>query len=141
MRKLLLLTLAAGWLLQGCLYRQPAPADKDCKKILTAAPWRLVAIDNRPVTLPKPVTLRIDTHGDLNGFGGCNRYFGHVKIFNHALHFFGVGSTRKFCRGEPGRVERALFQMLSRNRWWQLDGRRLIVFDDTHRLVFEPFHD
>lgn len=139
MRKAVWAFLIALLFFQGCAVSQnTSRTDEPCETKLYQTTWRLTTIDNDPVRLKFPVTLKIGDDGRIGGFGGCNEYFGKAEITDNAIAFGPIGSTRKFCMGEAGRVERRLFSMLRGTKWWQLDGGELVIFDDEHRLIFTP---
>ena len=123
---------------QGCAVNGPG-TPKSCKERLEGATWQLAVIDNDPVTLKNPATLKFGKDGKIGGFDGCNSYFGKAEWNDSEITFGPVGSTRRFCRGEAGRVERAMLSMFKGTRWWNFDAdNRLVIFDDEHRLIFEP---
>ncbi len=136
MRKVWTALLAAVWLLQGCAGSGASQEAVDCETKLSAKSWRLVMFDNDPVTLTPPVTLRI-AKGKVSGFDGCNRFFGKASVTPTAVTFGKLGSTRRFCRGKAGAMEKKVLGMLRDKKWWQFDARgRLVIFDDVHRLIF-----
>ncbi|WP_457598310.1 META domain-containing protein [Hydrogenimonas sp.] len=125
----------------GCAPQmQPSAASmqEPCSQKLYDTRWRLVMIDNEVVKLPRSVFIRFRKDGTFGGFGGCNSFFGDAAVTETAIDFVRLGSTRRFCSGIEGEVERRLFSMLKGTRWWQFDETEdLVIFDDEHRLVFE----
>ncbi len=137
MRRLIGLLVLIALMMQGCVSSASPQPTIDCRSHLTAKEWHLVTIDNDPVKLHAPVTLKIDETGHIGGYDGCNSYFGKAKIGDSQITFGPIGSTRKFCRGEAGKMERRLIGFFKGTKWWQLDERGdLILFDDEHRLIF-----
>jgi heat shock protein HslJ len=128
--------------LQGCAGQMPETDQamhNRCETRLYGTQWQLKMIDNDPVTLRHPPTLQFDETGDrIGGFGGCNRFFGAITLTSTEIRFPKmIGSTRKFCRGEPGQWERRYFGLLKGNQWWQFDDRgHLVIFNDEHRMIF-----
>ena len=123
---------------QGCAVNGPG-TPKSCTERLTEVTWRLVTIDNDSVILKNSATLQFDKNGKIGGFDGCNSYFGKAEWTDSEITFGPVGSTRRFCRGEAGKVERAMLSMFKGTKWWQFDAEnRLVIFDDEHRLIFVP---
>ena len=123
---------------QGCAVNGPN-MPKSCTERLEGVTWQLAIIDNDPVTLKNPATLKFDKGGKIGGFDGCNSYFGTAEWTDSQISFGPIGSTRRFCQGEAGRVERTMLSMFKGTRWWNFDAEnRLVIFDDEHRLIFEP---
>ncbi|WP_353661914.1 META domain-containing protein [Hydrogenimonas sp. SS33] len=132
-----LLSLLLLW--QGCavVNENGHAADGACEAKLYGRTWRLLTIDNEEVGLKFPATLTIARDGKMGGFDGCNRYFGKAEVTPTDITFGPVGSTRKYCMGRPGEVEKAMLGMFRGTKWWHFDPRnRLVIFDDEHRLIF-----
>ena len=139
MKRLIGLFFLIAWMMQGCVSSASPKPSLDCRSRLTAKEWHLVTVDNDAVKLHASVTFKIDETGRIGGFDGCNSYFGKVKLTDSQITFGPIGSTRKFCRGEAGKTERMLLGFFKGTKWWQIDeAGDLILFDDAHRLIFEP---
>jgi heat shock protein HslJ len=107
-----------------------------CREMLYGIKWNVRMIDNDLIGLKQKSYLRFSDDGKIGGFSGCNSFFGKVKIDETTMRFGIIGSTRKFCMGEAGRLERRIFSILKGTKWWQFDETGdLVIFDDEHRLI------
>jgi len=95
-------------------------------------------MDNDAVSLKRAPFIRFSRSGGVGGFGGCNSFFGEASVTQSAINFEKIGSTRRFCSGMRGEVERRFLGILKGVKWWQFDeDENLVIFDDEHRLIFE----
>ncbi|BDY12634.1 META domain-containing protein [Hydrogenimonas cancrithermarum] len=131
------LGLITIFFLSGCAVDASARPEKACTVKLYGPTWELRLFDNREIFLKHPATIRFYEGDRVGGFGGCNNYFGTVSMTDNAITFSAIGSTRKFCLGEAGEVERMFLGMLKGTKWWHFDeAGNLVIFDDEHRLIF-----
>ncbi|WP_456451173.1 META domain-containing protein [Hydrogenimonas sp.] len=134
------MVLALGlFFLQGCAMSGANAAKEPCRTQLYGTQWRLAVYDNDEIAMKTPPTLRFDEKGGrIGGYSGCNSYFGAVTLTDTEIRFpKALGSTRKFCMGKAGEMERRLFSFFTGTKWWQFDAEgRLVIFDDEHRLIF-----
>ncbi len=139
MRKLLFSLIFGTLFFAGCAGTSgPAGHPAQCSDKLYGVKWRLVMIDNDTVSLRKPPFIRFSRDGGVGGFGGCNSFFGEASVTQTAIDFEKIGSTRRYCSGMNGEVERRFFAVLKGIKWWQFDEEEnLVIFDDEHRLVLE----
>ncbi|WP_300365428.1 META domain-containing protein [Hydrogenimonas sp.] len=108
-----------------------------CEEQLYDTTWRLEMYDNETITLKYPATIRFEKSGRISGFSGCNQYFGKSELTSTTISFGPIGSTRKYCMGPQGDLERKLFTMFHGTKWWNFDEEgHLQIFDDEHRLIF-----
>lgn len=66
---------------------------------LLNSPWELVSIEQTKIdSALKAPTLHFEETGTkVNGFAGCNQFFGTYKLGADSLSFSGLGSTKMFC--------------------------------------------
>ena len=123
--------------MEGCAVNNAPQNHEPCEEQLYGVTWKLQVFDNDEITLKHPATLRFEKDGKISGFSGCNRYFGKSELTSTTVTFGPIGSTRKFCMGPQGEVEKRLFSMLKGTKWWNFDEKKnLQIFDDEHRLIF-----
>ncbi len=137
MVRALFLFFAGVIFFSGCSgIKGPMPQTENCSEKLYAVSWSLKMIDNDEIALKNRPYIRFDKSGRMGGFGGCNSFFGDVSVTETAMEFFDLGSTRKYCSGMEGEVERRFFSTLKGTKWWQFDEEGdLVIFDDEHRVV------
>jgi heat shock protein HslJ len=128
--------VAILFVFEGCAV-EAIQKHEPCEKQLVGTDWRLFMIDNERIDLKHPATLRFENEKKISGFSGCNRYFGKVALTSTSIDFGPIGSTRKYCMGKAGEVEKKLFGIFRGTKWWNFDEERnLQIFDDEHRLIF-----
>jgi len=122
---------------EGCAVSNAQQSHEPCQEQLYETLWQLTTIDNDTIELKHPATIRFEKGGRISGFGGCNNYFGKSELTSTSISFGPIGSTRKYCMGAPGEVERRFFAVLQGTKWWNFDDEgHLQIFDDEHRLIF-----
>ncbi|WP_201352519.1 META domain-containing protein [Hydrogenimonas urashimensis] len=132
------LLATALFFLEGCAVNGMANTHQPCSEKLYGTTWNLRMIDNDRIDLKHPATIHFDDDGKISGYSGCNHYFAKAELTATTITFGPVGSTRRYCMGEAGKVEQRLFSLFKGKKWWNFDEKkRLQIFDDEHRLVFE----
>lgn len=68
-------------------------------KDLLNTDWELVSINNvEPDSgMRAPTLLFAPNETKVNGFAGCNQFFGTYELNRDSLSFSGLGSTKMFC--------------------------------------------
>ena len=95
--------------------------------------WRLVELSDESMS-PQPgesgpfITFDA-TVKQASGFAGCNNFFGSYELDGASLTFGPVGSTRRFCEGGIGELERRLFESLEKTRAWEIKDSALTFLD------------
>lgn len=137
---------SAGLLLAGLLLSalpggslgassDPGPGD------ITGIDWRLVRMAGSGVPMiDVPVgvdaTLRID--GDqAGGSGGCNSWFGAVKIDGDEIVFGRIGSTMMACEEPAMSIEGQYLRSLSEVQRWAIADGRLRLSDGAGAVLLE----
>lgn len=61
--------------------------------------WELVSINQETIdsALKEPTLLFEESGSKVNGFAGCNQFFGSYSLSADSLSFSGLGSTKMFC--------------------------------------------
>ena len=70
----------------------------------------------------------------VNGSGGCNRFFGSYQTSGNALSFGGIGSTRMACPSGMD-TEGAFLPALGRAATWRVSGQQLELSDSTGAVL------
>lgn len=112
---------AALLVLTGCL--STGKVDKDTLKFST---WQVYQVDGKNVQ-SLGATIRFIDALQVNGFSGCNRFFGEGKVSEGTLQVSNIGMTRKLCRGEVAKLESQLIKQLESGVKLELDGEQLIL--------------
>jgi hypothetical protein len=74
--------------------------------------YKISSINNADVSLFElNITFDKDTK-KVNGFSGCNRFFGSYALDNEKLEFDPLGSTRILCQDEANNIEAQLLKAL-----------------------------
>ena len=105
--------------------------------------WSLEAFGapgaGEPLVEGTEITLSFTSDGQVNGTGGCNRYFGAIESGEAGELSFGpLGATRMACPTEVMDQEMAFFQALESVTRYEIDGDRLTLLsgDGTGVLTF-----
>lgn len=95
--------------------------------------WTLSRLAGKPVVpTPTPAYLvfQLEPNAQLSGSSGCNRIFGGFEREGDSLTFPPLAGTRMFC--EQGmEQEHALHEALAATRSHRLDGRTLLLLDES----------
>jgi heat shock protein HslJ len=88
-----------------------------------------------------PVTLGLREEGRVEGFDGCNRYFGEFRIENgHQIVKGPIGATLMACPGGAMELEQAILRTLEGATRAFVRGDRLELENDAGVvLVFAPW--
>jgi heat shock protein HslJ len=85
--------------------------------------------DNPTEPLPNAVpTLHFENMGSINGFSGCNQFFGEIAIDGRNITISGVGGTEMACL-DPGVMEQesAYYSALTSATTITRDGDTLVI--------------
>lgn len=128
MKKLFLITCIAAFLV-SCQTQS---------KLNLSEAWKLTELNGKDITkINAELTLNFDTAKmEVNGSGGCNRYFGGYKLVNNELEIGALGATKMYCE-ETNKLEDEYFQTFqgklqlksTENRLeMKKDGKMVLVF-------------
>jgi heat shock protein HslJ len=100
--------------------------------------WKLMSLAGKSVTgtdnQSEPhIVLKPDPK-QVNGSGGCNRFFGSYQTTGNALSFGGIGSTRMACPSGMD-AEGAFLSALGRVATWRISGQQLELSDSTGAVL------
>lgn len=109
---------------------------------LIGSAWLAEDIGGRGVIDRAQTTMTFDPEGQINGSGGCNRYFGPVSIDGTAISFGSLGATRKACVPALMDQEQKFFGALAITRSYRFDqpGHKLVFLGEEGALLlrFSP---
>ena len=78
-------------------------------------------------------TLEINvTESRINGFSGCNSYFGSLIIEGSSVSFDNIGATKKYCMGIP---EKPFFNSLGIVDSYKREGLVLTLMAGTEEVM------
>ena len=91
--------------------------------------WVLIKINTRQIKSPEgtnPVTLFIDEESkNVNGYAGCNRYFGKVEQKKTSIKFSQMGSTKMMCPPANMSIEDSYLPALNKVDNYLISGNEL----------------
>jgi putative lipoprotein len=94
--------------------------------------WEADDIGGQPVLSGDPPTLRFtDDKGQVNGYAGCNRFFGTAEINGDRLSFGPLATTRMACGEQRDAQEHRFLQALEQTRSYTFGGTTLSLHDET----------
>lgn len=100
--------------------------------------WKLVRLGDKAVTVAdhrREPHLRLVPEGRLvQGFGGCNRFFGGYELDGQNLRFGKMGMTRMACRDGMDQ-EQAFLNALHETVRWNILGERLELYGKGGELL------
>jgi len=92
---------------------------------------------NRPTVRFIP-DLGLSTHGDVGGYGGCNRFFGEYVVSDpSSVSVISLGTTLMACGDVRGRVEREFYLRLRQVvAYAEKSGRLVLATEGDESLHF-----
>lgn len=95
---------------------------------ITNTEWKLVKLyDEDFSALNPPITLTLDdAQKKVNGFAGCNHFFGGYEMNQSTLKFSNLGATKMYCQDKSA-VEDNYFKALSEVQSFKLDDNKLLL--------------
>ncbi len=120
--------LLIATLMAGCVHSNQGPGPTS----LLLTHWQADDIGGQPVLSGGPPTLHFtDDKGQVNGYSGCNRFFGTAEIDGDRLSFSPLGVTRMACGERSDAQERRFLQALEKTRSYTFGGTTLSLHDET----------
>ncbi len=102
---------------------------------LVGSTWLVEDIEGGGVIDFLQSTLTFDGPEKVTGMGGCNNFFGSVKIDGSAIQFCPLGATRKACGDAIDNQEFRFFQVLEKVRSFEFDQGLLFFLDSEGKQV------
>lgn len=124
--------------------RAPGEVEIVVERVTSASPagrWRLNTIAGQPAAEGVDTVIEIAGDGTLSGSGGCNLLTGKATIEGETIGFGHVANTMMACPSQAMAQERALLDVLTVARRWQVDqgGQGLVLMDETRGRDLRPF--
>ncbi|MDR0790326.1 MAG: META domain-containing protein [Bacteroidales bacterium] len=95
-----------------------AKSENQSNKSLYQTTWVLLKVNAKQIKQAegkKPVTLFIDQESkNVNGYAGCNRYFGKLEQKKDAISFSQMGATKMMCPPADMSIEDSYLQALNK---------------------------
>ncbi|MCM1153665.1 MAG: META domain-containing protein [Muribaculum sp.] len=100
--------------------------------------WRVVSIDDEPISVPD-MKLVIDVdEGKLHGFTGCNIINGSLETdmdSPNSISFQEIMVTRMACPNDPGFETRLLVALEDASRAKPIEAGKVLFLDDSNQVV------
>ncbi|OOF16053.1 hypothetical protein BZG79_05945 [Salinivibrio sp. MA427] len=96
-----------------------------------AQQWQLTMIDQQAISAEGSPTLNVNKDMEVNGYTGCNRYFGKAELDNNRFKIDRMASTRMACAENSMALEQTMSQVLG--QWSDASGTcyRSLFHDTT----------
>ena len=138
MKSFFLVCIASALILAGAAGCQTAMTSDSL-----SGDWDLIELGGKPVELAeaeKPPTISFDDDRQrVEGFAGCNTYFGDYVLAGSSLTFGPLGSTRMACPGSEENIETAYLASLRQTTAWRIKGGKLqLLAKDVILARFKP---
>ena len=105
--------------------------------LITNTAWRLVELNGEDVSnLNPPLTLSLDDAQKINGFAGCNRFFGTYELNELKIKFSGIGSTKMFCQDKSDTEDKYLKALSEVQSFKSESGKLFLVAGEKTVLEF-----
>ena len=110
----------------------PSPAE--FRAAVSGAEWTLRDLDGTPTPVgggARAPTLQFEADtARVEGFAGCNRWFGTYTVDGRALRFGSIGMTRMACT-EGMQLEQQFAAALEATRRYELSGAQLTLVGES----------
>ena len=99
--------------------------------------WLALDIDGTPVSTQANSTISFEDAVSVTGNGGCNRFFGTVKLTGDVLEVGPLGTTRMACPETIMDQENRFLKALEATRSYRLDDATGLLYfsDEQGKLV------
>jgi heat shock protein HslJ len=90
-----------------------------------------IVLEGEPVAgvTEAKATIAFAEEGNVQGYGGCNRFFGGYRLEGDLITFSAIASTRRYCE-ETMAVEDALFMALGKVTKLKVSGEVLTLLSE-----------
>ncbi|MFY8327169.1 MULTISPECIES: META domain-containing protein [unclassified Pseudoalteromonas] len=89
--------------------------------------WQLSRVDGLAIPASYSASLSFIEALQVNGFAGCNKFFGEGDLTNNQLSINKLGMTRKSCGEQLDQFEQQLLDSLKQGAQIQLQSQQLIL--------------
>lgn len=128
MKKVILFSIVA--ILVGC---------QSQKNLMLNNQWKLTELNGKNLTGENvEITLTFNTSNhQVNGNGGCNRYFGGYKLIDNTIEISNLGSKKIFC-AETGNFEDEYFNTLKdKSNLKVIENQLILSRQGKNILIFQ----
>lgn len=102
--------------------------------------FKLHTINNQPVETIQVVNIEFIEAMRVNGFAGCNRFFGQAMLEEGKFKIDKIGMTRKSCGNNINKIENDLIDTLS--NWSDVNiNNQMLTLKGKHQLTFKMTND
>ena len=147
MKKAFIPILFISLFMVSCKCSKNTQANEEVIEFSATDVWQLTHMRGSKVTYngSDPVTMQFNPEsGTVNGFAGCNRYFGNYtsKIADTPesgtqgeITFNGVGATKMMCPEPEMRIEDKFLPLIEKSTRYSLSAYSLIIYQKDNRYV------
>lgn len=89
--------------------------------------WQLSRVDGLAIPVSHSANLSFIEALQVNGFAGCNKFFGEGDLTNNQLTVNKLGMTRKSCGEDLDEFEQQLLDTLKQGAPLQMQGQQLVL--------------
>lgn len=133
----LLILLAAGLLLCGSCTMQKQNIASEADDVIQDAYWMLVSVEGESVQPPantRTAYIRFEENEpDVNGYTGCNKFFGSYTQSGDSLQLSEMRTTRMSCPAMD--TENKLMEVLRRTDSYRISGDVLTLFAEGKAIA------
>ena len=97
--------------------------------------WRPLQVGKIEIPTDSGMFVRFSDDGKLEGYGGCNRFFGDYKLAAGRVKIGSMGATMMECQTPIMENEKRLLRALERASRFARQGRNLVLCDDAGHSV------
>ncbi len=120
------------WILMGLAALVSCSTDQEdsdsaLQETLIGTTWELTELNSRDVLPEVPIILSFTDSININGSGGCNRYFAEYTLNKSKLKLGPIGSTRMTCPEDTVRQEDLYFEALQQAKSVQVNADQLLI--------------
>lgn len=142
MKKNLVIVAILTLIFASCASRVKEPVFSFQGKMLHLVELNGVTYDAKstfePITFMFTETAVADGIYKINGYSGCNQFFGQYKAADGKIKFSDVGMTRRMCDEESNKIEMQISTILeTANAYKAEKGKVTLYKDKTPLAVFE----
>jgi heat shock protein HslJ len=99
--------------------------------------WQLSKVDGLAIPVSYTASMSFIEALQVNGFAGCNKFFGEGGLENSSLTVNKLGMTRKSCGERLDRFEQQLLQALKQGVELKMQDQQLVM-QGEQTFVFIP---
>lgn len=97
--------------------------------------WQLSRVDGLAISPSFSASMSFIDALQVNGFAGCNKFFGEGQLEDNQLSVSRLGMTRKSCGQELDAFEQQLLQTLKQGAMIQIQSQQLVM-QGKHTYLF-----